>query len=121
MMPVFCFRTKRGNKPVQLFLTVAECQRLKKKNGWKLPDGRMAIRDHAAELNGQPTGENRGWPMVCEAGGVPIKQREWAIEKCKKAGVPTNFTKNGDAIITGPGHYKKYQKVFGLHNNDSYD
>ena len=119
-MPTYCFVTQDTNEPVEMFLTVSECQSLKTKDGWKLPDGRMANRDHAAEMNGQKAGEHRGWPLLCEAGGVPIKQREWAIEKCKKAGVPTNFTKSGDAVITSPSHYKKYLKVMGLHDRSSY-
>ena len=53
------------------------------------------------------------WPLVNEALGVMPEQVEEARERYSKCGVPTDFTKDGRAVITGPGHYRKAMNLMG--------
>lgn len=53
------------------------------------------------------------WPMQSYSAGVNPDQIQEATEGARKAGVPTEFAKNGDAIFTSREHRKKYAKAMG--------
>lgn len=42
-----------------------------------------------------------------------------ATEDARKNGVPTEFTKGGRPIFTGPAHRKAYMKLYGFHDRNA--
>jgi len=54
------------------------------------------------------------WPMHSDALGVHPDQRKEAYEESVKMGVPTRFDDDGCAILTGPGHRKRYAEANGM-------
>lgn len=74
-------------------------------------------------LRGNPKIKNTGkniWPMKSDALGCGPKQIGEFREKSKKAGCATDFTPDGRAIITSPGHKKKVMKWRGLHDRNAF-
>lgn len=53
------------------------------------------------------------WPLENEALGVMPDQVGEAREAYRRNGVPTDFTPDGTAIITGPDHYRKAMRLMG--------
>jgi hypothetical protein len=54
-----------------------------------------------------------GWPRRSEALGCHPKQIEQQMEFLKRRGVPTEFTPDGAAVVTCPGHQKQLLKALG--------
>lgn len=61
------------------------------------------------------------YPMASYAVGVGASQVPEEREAARKAGVPTEFTSEGDPIFTSRGHRKKYLKHIGYHDRNSFD
>jgi len=61
------------------------------------------------------------YPMASYAVGVGASQVPEQREADRKAGVPTEYTSDGDPIFTSRGHRKKYLKHVGFHDRNSYD
>jgi hypothetical protein len=61
------------------------------------------------------------YPMASYAVGVGASQVPEQREADLKAGVPTEYTSEGDPIFTSRGHRKKYLKHIGFHDRNSYD
>lgn len=79
---------------------------------------RMACRDIAADHRTAPP-KNRikdvkNWPMVSTAAGVAPDQAKEAHAKSIRDGVPTRFTKGGDAVFESRSHRKRYLKTIGM-------
>jgi hypothetical protein len=53
------------------------------------------------------------WPMASDAAGVNPEQRREAMEAARKAGVPTEFNREGQAIFTSREHRKQYCRLMG--------
>ncbi len=117
---LYCFKVRETGEPVEIVMSASKILRLKRKNGWKLPDGRMADRDHAAEMTGQKSGESRGYPYFCESSGVTVNQIENARQESIRNGVPTDFTPDGRAVIRDAGHRKKYLKSIRMFDKNAY-
>jgi len=62
-----------------------------------------------------------GYPMASYAVGVGASEVPAAMEVDKKGGVPTRYTKDGDPEFTSRGHRKKYLKLHGFHDRNSYN
>lgn len=61
------------------------------------------------------------WPMYSDAAGINPEQRQQATEGARKAGVPTEFTRDGRAIFTSQKHRRDYCRLLGFHDrNGSY-
>lgn len=54
------------------------------------------------------------WPIKSEALGVHPDQISEAREQSIALGVPTEFTKDGRPILTGPKHRKRYAEALGF-------
>jgi hypothetical protein len=76
-----------------------------------------AKRDFQAEAPTKHTPGN--WPMHSYAAGVSPDQRKEAYEASVKAGVPTYFDENGDAVFKSRAHRKKYCEAVGLYDRDA--
>lgn len=64
------------------------------------------------------TNSKSGWPRESRWMGVMPYQAKAAQEADAAAGVPTEYTKKGNAIIRDNQHQKKLMKAKGLHNRD---
>lgn len=60
------------------------------------------------------------WPMLSDAAGCMSHEVDAATRQAKKFGVPTEFTKDGRAIFTSANHRRKYLKLRGWRDKQSY-
>jgi len=74
---------------------------------------RDIVRDHASTAH-----EPGNWPMVSEAVGVHPLDAKAAEEYAAKIGVPTRFTKDGNAIFTSARHRKEYCERHGFYDRN---
>lgn len=56
------------------------------------------------------------WPRESAAMGVSETQVKDAMAEDRRKGVPTDYTKDGNPILTSPGHEKAYMKAHGFHH-----
>jgi len=75
-------------------------------------------RDFRAEHGGH-TDTPGNWPLLSDACGVAHDQVKEAHEESVKAGVPTDFTEDGRAILTSPLHRKKYCEAMGMYDRNA--
>ena len=76
--------------------------------------GKRPIRDFAQERFGGY--ETKCWPMYSDAMGVHPSQASASSERAAQDGVPTKFDpKTGQAVFTGPEHYKNYCETYGYY------
>lgn len=54
------------------------------------------------------------WPMASDAAGVDPSQIPEQMAHDAEAGVPTEYTKTGEPILTSPSHRKRYMHANGL-------
>ena len=79
------------------------------------PDGKF--RWHGMPASSVP---GHTWPMTSDALAVHPKQIAEFREHARKSGVPTDFTKTGEPILTSPGHRRKYMKSRGFFDRNCY-
>lgn len=60
-----------------------------------------------------------GWPMTMDALAVRPKQIAEAMERDRLHGVPTNYTPQGDPIITDRGHRRDYVRMRGCFDRNA--
>lgn len=70
------------------------------------------------KCNAAPMTQHTHWPMKCDASGVHPSQIPEARAKAAQAGCPTEFTKDGRAILTSRKHRAQYHKSIGLHDRN---
>jgi hypothetical protein len=58
------------------------------------------------------------WPMYSDALGVNPDQIDEARAESVRMGVPTDFNKDGQAILESRGHRKKYAEANGMYDRD---
>lgn len=76
--------------------------------------GRKALRDIPAEHRGVGQLRCGTWPLKSDAAGVHPAQAKDAYEKSVRDGVPTDFTKDGQAVFTSARHRARYCRSIGL-------
>lgn len=84
-----------------------------------MQEGDLYKRDILAD-QGKVAHRPGNWPLYSEAAGVVPEQIGEAREECRKAGVPTEFTTDGRAVFTDPGHRRRYMKHAGLRDLASF-
>lgn len=111
-MPIYCFKREDDGKIVEASYSMGE----------QIPrfivigDGVKADRCFQAEaINGYNAGN---WPMKSDSAGVAPSQIKEAYARSVKAGVPTEFTKDGRAVLKNREHRKRYLASIGMHDND---
>lgn len=57
-------------------------------------------------------------PKLSEALGVHPTQVQEAMDDARKRGVPTDFTRDGRAVITSRAHQKALCRAYGFTNKD---
>lgn len=58
------------------------------------------------------------WPMKSDALGIHPDQIPKATAHFARIGIPTDYTKDGRAIVTGPRHRKMLAEAMGLHDRN---
>lgn len=107
-MPTYCFSCEHCGKK---FTRVVSMRKYKARP--KCECGFRANRDFVTEHSG--TAHHPGnWPLYSDAAGVAHDQVGEAYEKSVKDGVPTQFTKDGRAILTSADHRRRYCESVGL-------
>lgn len=120
-MPCYTYRITGTDELIELTMTIAEMESRQfvdndKKSYIKLEDGRVAKRVLTA-CGGQSSAI---WPRTSTAAGVAANQVAEATATDIKLGVPTDYTKSGDAIYRSPTHQRKHLRAHGLVDRDSY-
>lgn len=72
------------------------------------------LEDAAAPGGTQPD----GWPLTSEAAAVHPKIIPQAMERDKKMGVPTEYTKSGSPIFRDRAHRRQYLKAHNMHDRN---
>ncbi len=79
------------------------------------------LRDNKLDelLSGEPVQtllgqSSKGWPRVSDSLAVHPRQAKEAFEQARALGVPTEFNRKGQPIITDPGHQKKLARALGV-------
>lgn len=110
-MPVYCFTNARG-ETIDRFYELGACPE-------KVRIGKLIYRrDMVAEFGGRPKASCATWPMVSDAAGCSPEQVEESREEARRNGVPTEFTKAGQAIFTSARHRKAYCEMYGLYDRN---
>lgn len=110
-MPVYCYENKNGNVVERVYPIGQAPKGL-------VVDGVSYKRSIQAEGVSIPSA--RGWPIECLGSGVNADQAGELRECFKKAGVPTEVSKDGNPIYRDAKHRKKALKCRGLFDKSSY-
>lgn len=113
-MAAYCYTTKDGTQTVERHFPMGKAQR-----SVRLASGKRAYRDYRAEQAGGSTVTEKGYPMESDAMGVFPRQIKAAGEAALKAGVPTQFTKDGAAILTSKQHRRRFARSIGFHDRNA--
>jgi hypothetical protein len=108
-MPTYCFRRRDTGQTVELVMPMSRL-----KNTVRLPGGVKADRDRNAELADMVRTPPGNWPLLSDAAGCHPKQRVHMMREAKRMGVPTDFTRDGQAVFTSARHRKRYCEKIGL-------
>lgn len=111
-MPFYCFTDDTGTTHDRYF------GRDDIPESIRLEDGRVAIRDRRAERVGVPAA--KGWPLECVASGVNASQAGELREHLRRAGVPTEVSRDGNPIYTSAQHRRRALKARGFYDRNSY-
>lgn len=116
-MPTYCYRLSDGSI-VSLTMTVVEMESRQQSDGSIiLEDGKKGDRDYPAEYGGPRRCAT--WPMISDALGVAPDQVTAARQQAQALGIPTEFTREGRAILTGPGHRKRLCRALGFYDKNA--
>ena len=108
-MPTYCYEHK--GQVIERVYSMGEAPPRVKVHG------RWYARDYASELVGtRPPGN---WPMESDALGVDATQVDEARAESVRMGIPTDFTRDGRAILTSPEHRKQYAEALGFFDRNA--
>lgn len=84
---------------------------------YTLADGTEVMRDFRAEHAPRHAGADL-YPLFSDAMGVHPAQIPEMRRLARQRGVPTEFTKDGRAVLTSRGHRKDFGEAFGFFDKD---
>lgn len=111
-MPFYCYADDTGKIHDRFFRMGDAPQSI------RLDDGRVAVRDIAAEHVSVPS--SFGWPLECIASGVHPSQAGELRDYLRRAGVPTEVTRDGNPVYTSAQHRRRALKARGMHDRNSF-
>ena len=78
---------------------------------------RLRFPAHPKFLEAAPGGHlPGGWPLYSDGAGINPEHAEAAMEADRAKGVPTDYDKEGRAILRDRGHRRAYLKAHNLHD-----
>lgn len=104
-MPTYDYRCGRCGKKFTLFAWVKDYER-----HVPCPDCANGMGNRVLG-NVNFAGQEENWPIESLTLGVPEHEIKWRREHYRKMGCPTEFNKDGDAILTSPSHRMKLTMV----------
>lgn len=120
-MPTYLYRRVDNDQIVELTMTISEMQRRQKGNAIVLRIGGKrvrAVRELAGEV-AQQGGQSTGWPMKSRAAGVNKNQIGAAAKDLADAGIPTDFTKDGEVIFRDRKHRSRVLQHLGMYDHNA--
>ena len=111
-MPVYCYRSKRGEKLSRVFGMGKAPKHI-------IEDGVRYDRDFRSEQVGIPA--TMGWPMEDYASGVAPQQAQELRDYLDKRGVPTDVSEDGNPIYRDARHRRRVLKARGIHDRNSFE
>lgn len=114
-MPTYCFKNIKTDKIIDRVFHIGKVPK-----SIKLKDGTVCKRYIVAEMRAQHGLTSAEWPIHSNALAVNPPQAKQYEEFAKKHGVPTRFDEKGKPVFTGTKHQRKYCKLIGALNLDSY-
>jgi len=115
MAPTYCFTTHHGETVEQVFSIHDDIPA-----SVTLPSGQTAFRDLVMEHCGF-NDKSGHWPKKSDALGVHPSQVKEAMEHDRAHGVPTDYTKDGRAILKDRQHFTALRKLHGMNDRSGYD
>ena len=112
-MPIYCYKTEDGEVVERVFAMKDVEETI------VLEDGRTATRDFKAEHNYGGVGTGGNYPRNSSALGVHPRQVKDFEKHSREYGVPTHFTKGGEAILTDKAHERKYSRLRRCYQNNA--
>lgn len=111
-MPYYCYSAEDGSYTLERFYRMGKAPKFIELEGVRL------FRDITAEHRGFmiPPGI---WPIKSEAAGVHPDQAAQAEAHSREVGVPTEFTRDGQAVFTSARHRKSYCEAVGLFDRNA--
>lgn len=113
-MPMYMYRCSKCNEITQRTFSV----KARKASVQCHTCQDVAYRDYGAEHGSVPHHPGN-WPLLSDAAGVNPDQIGQAREYAAKVGVPTEFTRDGRAILTSAEHRKRYCEAHGLFDRNA--
>ena len=118
-MPTYCYKVDGTDEVVEEILSFAEKDERERNGKITLPDGRAATRDYGAEYD-RSRQIKAAWPMFSRALAVHPNQIKEAKEYARHRGVDVDFDSRGHVKLDSPSHRRKYMKIRGVHDEDSF-
>jgi hypothetical protein len=116
-MPFYCYRKENG-EVIELFMTVAEMEKFQDKEGNAVFRDEKIKRDIISEQREVPSTAGN-WPQESDALGVHPSQVAQARQESIRLGVPTEFTSDGQAILTSASHRKQFAEALGYYDRNA--
>lgn len=112
---------KDDGTQVTLRLTFGELMDRLEGNFIQLDDGQWAkrVHEHHSQSRHAPVKKLASWPLTPESIAINPEHVAGTMEVDRKHGVPTDYTRDGAPIITGPAHYRKYLALHGFHHRNA--
>lgn len=111
-MPVYSYTNEKTGETVERFYPAKKYPR-------KIRIGnKVYVKNWLADQVGV-VHEPGNWPLFSDALGCGEHQVEEATRVAAENGVPTDFTKDGRAILRNKDHRKKYAKLYGFFDKDA--
>jgi len=119
-VPIYSFRDEQDELVEHhlSFERYEEIYRSRDEDGYVEIDGCRLKRDIAADLVPRKVADL--WPLVSDSVGVDPSQIREAMARDAKMGVPTQYTREGDAIWRSEGHRSAYIKAMGYQDRRRY-
>ncbi len=111
-MPWYCYRRDDNDQVIEFHFPVGKAPDVIIMN-----DGVKANRSMPNEWLGRKATPGN-WPMTSDALGVAHNQVGQATKEATRLGVPTEFTKDGRAILRNPEHRKRLAEALGMYDRN---
>lgn len=121
-MPIYSFKTEDGDLVEHhfSFSKYDEVRQTQDEDGWVEVDGVRLKRDISADLTQRRSSGDGIWPAASDSLAYEPKQVREAMERDRKAGVPTSYDGDGRPILRSEKHRRAYYAMRGVQDLKSY-
>lgn len=121
-MPIYTLYDEDGNSEEfhYSFDTYCGYYATRDDDGWMLIDGKKWKHDIAADIAPRRTTGDGIWPARSESMAIEPEQIKEAMDRDRRCGVPTDYTKDGRPILRSEKHRRDYIRLRGFSDLKSY-